>query len=305
MYYCEGLSQEEISQTIHLSRSSVSRMLKLCLEKKIVEFRINDTDSMKVYLQDTIKEKFGLKKVLIVPTGFNHEETIINLGKEGAKYLESVLVNGINLGVAWGTTLYYLVQAFFPERKINVDVIQLIGGTCSRDIETDGLELTTNISKRLKGNCYVFHAPLIVQNKILRDMLLQEPDISAHFKRFNEIQIALVGIGSSMPDANALVKAGYITPTQSEELMSMGVVGNICGNHIDINGTLCNVEMNERTIGIGLEELKRIPNVIGIAAGKRKIKPILASLRGNIIDTLITDEITAIELLKESKDLTK
>lgn len=37
MYYVEGLSQEEIAKKIHLSRSNISRMLKACLEKKLLK----------------------------------------------------------------------------------------------------------------------------------------------------------------------------------------------------------------------------------------------------------------------------
>lgn len=297
MYYAEGLSQEEISKKLQVSRSNISRMLKTCLEKKIVEIRINYTNSMEMYLQKAIKDKFGLEEMIVVPAGFNLEETIINIGKSAAQYLESILADGKMLGVAWGTTIYYVVQAFNPVKKHNVDVVQLIGGTSSRDIKTDGLELTTNIAAKLSGSCYVFHAPLIVQSKVLRDLLLQEPDISAHFERFNHIDVALVGIGSSSIDVDALSKAGYINHEQSEKLIKMGVVGNVCGNQIDINGKLCDVELNDRTIGIDLQTLKKIPRVIGIAAGPEKVKPILGALRGKLINTLITDESTALTLL--------
>lgn len=300
LYYVEGLSQEEISKQMSISRSSVSRMLKTCLEEKIVEIKINTTNSMGMYLRNSIRQKFGLKEVIIVPAGFNQEETIISIGKAAGEYLESQLDDGMLLGVSWGTTTYYAVKAFNPSKNINVDVVQLLGGTNSRDIRTDGLELTTDIAAKLSGKCYVFHAPLLVQNKLLRDMLLQEPDIAKHFEKFAKIDTALVGVGSSSSGADALSRAGYITPEQSDKLESMGVVGNVCGNHIDINGNLCDVDLNERTIGISLDELKKIPNVIGIAAGPEKVKPILASLRGRIIKSLVTDEVTAATLLAMS-----
>lgn len=298
MYYVDGLSQEEIAKRINVSRSSISRMLKTCLEEKIVEIRINDTSSMGVYLQNSVKQKYGLDEVLVVPTGFNLEETVINIGKIAAKHLESILKDGMTLGLAWGTTVYYFVQAFKPLRKPEVDVVQLIGGTGSRDIKTDGLELTRSIAEQLNGKCYVFHAPLIVQSKVLKDLLLKEPDIAIHFSRFDKIDIAVVGIGSSNREVDALSKAGYLTPEQSEELIRMGVVGNVCGIHIDINGKLCDVDLNERTVGISLDTLRKVPQVIGIAAGPEKVKPIMASLRGKLIKTLITDESTALALLQ-------
>lgn len=297
MYYVKGLSQKEIAKKINVSRSNVSRMLKTCLEKKIVEIRINYTSSMGVYLQDKIKELFGLSNAIVVRTGSSLEETKMNIGKAAAQYLESILQDGMTLGVAWGTTIYHLVQAFRPVKKLHVDIVQLLGGTGARDLNTDGLELARNFARVLKGNCYILQAPLIVQNKVVKDLLLAEPDISQHFERASKVDVAVVGIGSNRPEVSALLRAGYLSKEESEDLLSMGVVGDICGNQIDINGNLCPIDLNERTIGIRLEQLKRIPLVIGLAAGTEKAESILGGLRGKIINSLITDESTALSLI--------
>lgn len=297
MYYVEGLSQEEIAKRIRLSRSNISRMLKACLEKKIVEIRINHTSSMGIYLQEKIKLMFGLPNIIVVPSGFNLEETKINIGKAAAIYLESVLQDGMSLGVAWGTSIYHMVKEFKPSKRLRVDVVQLLGGTGARDLETDGLELAHSFAKVLNGNSYILQAPLIVQNKALKDLLLMEPDILQHLERANKVDVAIVGIGSTRPEVSALFRAGYLTQEECEELYSNGVVGDICGRQIDINGNLCPIDLNERTIGIDLEDIKMIPLVIALAAGVEKVEAILGGLRGNIINTLITDEATALTLL--------
>jgi len=46
MYYTQQLSQQEIADRIFLSRSNVSRLLKTCVEQKVVEFYINETSSV-------------------------------------------------------------------------------------------------------------------------------------------------------------------------------------------------------------------------------------------------------------------
>ena len=40
LYYLKGLSQQQIADLTHQSRTNISRLLKICVEKGIVEFRI-------------------------------------------------------------------------------------------------------------------------------------------------------------------------------------------------------------------------------------------------------------------------
>ena len=65
MYYFENLSQQQIADTLHMSRSNVSLLLKECLEKKIIEIQINDVVSRAHELAAKIKQRYGLQTVLI------------------------------------------------------------------------------------------------------------------------------------------------------------------------------------------------------------------------------------------------
>ena len=55
--------------------------------------------------------------------------------------------------------------------------------------------------------------------------------------------------------------------------------------------------MNQRVIGISIDDLKVIPTVIGVAGGVEKHEAILAALKGHYIDVLVTDEKTGNYLL--------
>jgi DNA-binding transcriptional regulator LsrR (DeoR family) len=54
-------------------------------------------------------------------------------------------------------------------------------------------------------------------------------------------------------------------------------------------------------MAITLEELRKIPLRIGVTSGKEKAMPILGAINGKYINSLITDEETANELLKLGK----
>ncbi|MGB9679321.1 MAG: sugar-binding domain-containing protein, partial [Thermoanaerobacteraceae bacterium] len=83
------------------------------------------------------------------------------------------------------------------------------------------------------------------------------------------------------------------------ELNKVAAVGDICSRFFDINGNPCKkIEINDRIIGITLEQLKKINKVIGIAGGKNKIQAIRSVLKGGYINILVTDSFIAEELLK-------
>ena len=57
-------------------------------------------------------------------------------------------------------------------------------------------------------------------------------------------------------------------------------------------------DVNARVIGITLEQLTQVKRVVGVAGGAEKIQAILGALRGGLIDVLITDSLTAAQLLE-------
>jgi lsr operon transcriptional repressor len=66
---------------------------------------------------------------------------------------------------------------------------------------------------------------------------------------------------------------------------------------IDAQGRPVDHPINERVIGIGLPDLAKIPNVILAAGGAHKVPVIRALLGLGHINTFVTDEATARDLL--------
>jgi DNA-binding transcriptional regulator LsrR (DeoR family) len=50
-------------------------------------------------------------------------------------------------------------------------------------------------------------------------------------------------------------------------------------------------------LAIELDQLRRIPTVIGVATGPEKVPGVLGALRGDLIDGLVTDAGLALALL--------
>ena len=297
LYYLEGLSQEEISKKIHLSRPSVSRLLKACVEEGIVQIKIDDVSSLGKELGKRLVDTYGIRKAIVVPQGRSAEADKEKVGQAAASYLEELLLSGMLIGISWGTTIHSVVQNI-AQRNVKADVIQLLGGTGSKTGDTDANSMALALARALGGDAYLLQAPFMVQSKILRDLLMEEPHIKSHFERLKNTDVAIVGLGSTKPELSAQFRSGHINMEDSERLISEGAVGDICGRYVDINGHECHTSLSDKMIAISLDTLKRIPTVIGVAAGEQKADILVGALRGRYIDVLITDEKAAISALE-------
>lgn len=57
MYYRQNMSQQEIAKAVNMSRTTVSRILKLCIDEGIVTIHIKNTSSVSVRVRKKITGK--------------------------------------------------------------------------------------------------------------------------------------------------------------------------------------------------------------------------------------------------------
>jgi DNA-binding transcriptional regulator LsrR (DeoR family) len=53
------------------------------------------------------------------------------------------------------------------------------------------------------------------------------------------------------------------------------------------------IDINERIIGVGLDDLRHVQHSFAIARGPAKIEAICGALRGRYLTALVTDDLTA------------
>lgn len=298
LYYLGDLSQAQIAQTIGVSRPKVSRMLSLARAQNIIEFKIKDFPMMAEETAEKLKAHFGLAQVIVAPSGITQDQSKINVGREASEYLNSVLQDGLQIGVAWGTTLQAMIRQFELKKRISdINVVQLAGGAHTTRLDLDSQELVRLLASKLNATYSIMHAPLVVTNSTIRNLLLNEPEIKKHCERFNHLDLALVGVGSMSPDEAISYKAGYITLEQSHILVDTGFATDICGNRIFLDGTIRPNLLTDRLISISPEQIKKIPMVIAVAVGAEKAIPVIAGAKGRLYQALIVDEVAALTIM--------
>jgi len=298
-YYADNLSQEEIAKEFGISRPTVSNILKKCREIGIVKIRIEDSFPYSTAVGDTLKKRFDLEDAVIIAT--NSDQIITkDVGNVAGKYASSLLREDIKIGIAWGTSLYHMVQNLPPHKVKNSTVVQLMGGFGAALPQYDGSELAREFSKRIAGFYYPLQCPVIVNNIVVKEYLLKELGISETLEQTKNLDLAFVGISSNYPNQSAMVRAGFISETEAKEIQEAGAVGHICGYSYDREGHLLDISYNHRIIGIDFEDFLKIPTRVAIAYGIQKAEAIKCALKGKHITTLITDEATAKQIIKLS-----
>ena len=106
-------------------------------------------------------------------------------------------------------------------------------------------------------------------------------------EKFDSIDVLVVGIGSWNP-AESCLCSGF-PPLWRDEALAAGVQADVCGTLIDRSGHEVASRLDKQGLSITAEQLRHIPEVIGIGGGLQKVDAIAAVLRGGWIDVLVTD----------------
>jgi len=299
LYYEHQFSQQKISKKLGVSRPTVSRLLQQAREIGIVRIEIVDPTEVGTQLEAALIAKFKLKKVIVVPNDTDDTRIIKKrLGKAAVLLVDQLISEGTVLGISWGTTMQEIASQIRSRRVKDMIVVQLNGGISRAELDTHASEIAKAIGERYKAIPYLMPLPAVVDNAKLKKAILSDKNISRTLALGRKAEIALFTVGSFGNDS-ILVKADYFEPEEVDQLLKSGAVGDICSRILKADGSICSKELNNRTIGIELEELKKKPYSIAVAGGKEKLLAIQAGLKGKWFNSLITDEWVATELLRD------
>lgn len=300
LYYEQDMTQAQIARELGIYRTTISRLLKRGREHGIVTIAINYDYNENLWLEQQLKQKFALKEVVVASSEAEQEEDQLNvMGQQGAQLLERLLAPGDIIGLSWGRAVRSLVENL-PQSSQSRQLIcvPIIGGPSGKlESRYHVNTLTYSAAARLKGESHLADFPALLDNELIRNGIMQ----SQHFKTiaayWNNLDVALVGIGSPAIRDGANWHAFYGSE-ESDDLNARHVAGDICSRFYDISGTTVETNMSEKTLSIEMQRLKQARYSIGIAMGEEKYSGILGALHGKYINCLVTNRETAELLLK-------
>lgn len=298
LYYVSQMTQEQIARHTGYSRSMISRLISEAHQNGVVTIQINHPQKRLPDLEQALCEALNLQRVLVLAGGeLEYDQMLALLGKLAAGLLVELVDDASVIGISWGTAIHATVNALSSQSRKGVQVVQMIGSLGSVYPEIDGPDLARRLAAVFLGRYFTMPVPLVVNSESTRAALLAAPHIQRITNMFDFIDIALVGVGTLEVPMSSLLRAGYLSGPQLEELSAAGAIGDISAIHFNVQGDLVSTPFTRRFVGIDPDALQRIPIRMGVAGGAVKALPVIGACRAGLINMLVTDEATATGVL--------
>jgi DNA-binding transcriptional regulator LsrR (DeoR family) len=299
-YSKDPLTMSQIGERLGISRHRVGRLLREAVETGVVKIEIQSLSNKSVEVEQAIEKAFGLKASLVVEVNpdLPPEDIKQTTCKAGAEFLRELVKAHHTIGVGWGTTTFELINQLEPQEMRGATVVQITGGNKRLSVQFDCHEVTRRLAQKLCVEPVLLHAPAVVDKKETRELLMRESTIAETFKHFDELDIVIVGIGAILPEVKSmLIGSGYVPGAELKALKLAGAVGDIFSYFINDNGEIVQTEIYDRSITIGVRQIRKVPTTVGIATGAEKARAVAAAIRGGFVNTLIIDSLLAQALL--------
>jgi deoxyribonucleoside regulator len=290
LYYLDGLAQSEVAKFVKVSQAKVSRLLAAARELGVVRISVAEYEPRNQALERSICSAFGLNAVAVIKVfeGAGSEDARRAVGHFGAPFVAALLPPKSVVALAGGRTIHELIQVLPEDRGRHLTVVQAMGSIDSTIGPEDALELGRILARRSGGRFHALNTPAFVPDRKTRDAFVALTQIHAVRKQLAQANVAIVGVGT-LTDS-AFVARNVLSPRDLQDLASSGAVGEICGRFYDKNGRECDSHWRDRVLSVDLEQLRRIPQVIGVVGGGDRSAAIVAAIRGGLLKALAIDE---------------
>jgi DNA-binding transcriptional regulator LsrR (DeoR family) len=299
LYHEDRLKQAEISERLNVSQATVSRLLKRAEDEGVVRVTIVAPRGAYPALETALRQRYGLREAIVADCFEDREDSILSaIGAAAAYYFESTLGDGEVIGISsWSASLLRMVDAIRPMKRPRAErVVQILGGLGNPAVQSHATQLTTRLAVLTGAEPQLLPAQGVVSTSAARLVMLGDAYVRAATDQFSRMTIALVGIGALQPSVMLANSGNAFTDAELSDLARRGAVGDISLRFFDKDGAPVHGPLDERVIGVTLEELKRTPRVLAVAGGARKVEAIRACLTGGLVNVLVTDRFTAEKL---------
>lgn len=301
LYYDESMKQSEIAKALNVSQSLVSRALSRSLKEGLVKISVVQPANIFVGLEQKLQEAYNLPQAIVVdvPDSASNDQIKRAIGSMAAHYVQTTLSSGELVGISsWSTTIQAMVSAMHPLKTNAAGVIQLLGGV-GQNNNLQATMLTQSLANILNCASYLLPAVSIERSVEEKKLLLKSIEVAAVVDKFEQVNVAIVGIGSTEPSSLLRNSGNFYHEEMAKVLNERGAVGDICLHYYDATGAAVLADSEDPVVSMQLDQFRNCERVVGLAGGASKVSAIKGALVGKFVDVLITDRLTAETLLSK------
>lgn len=242
-------------------------------------------------LEETVRQAFGLKQVVIVPGDSDSSDHIKReIGLAGSRVLRDSLTAGDVVAVMGGTTMARMASQFSTTLQLRDNWFVPARGGLGESVDYQANTIASELAKRTGARYRMLHVPDHLSEEAYQT-LMQEPNVREVVDMIRSARIVVHGIG----DALTMARRRKLKDDTKDELVKDGALAEAFGYYFDRSGKVVH---RMATAGLRLEDIEAAGIVIGIAGGSSKGEAIASVMRFGHDDVLVTDEAAAIEALR-------
>lgn len=242
-------------------------------------------------LQEKVKEKLGIKKVLLVPGSYDQNPSLIkDIAKLGSEYFLSILKDGDVVSITGGSTMLEFSNAIKTDKKYENTTVVPARGSMGKDVVSQSNNIVATTSKKLGANYKLLHIPDELGTEAMKT-LTQEPQIKKTLDMIEKTDVLVFGIGIALE----MAKKRRLPEERIQELIDKDAIGEAFGHYFNKDGEIV-CKLN--TVGIHLDTFKKTKENIAIFAGTQKAESFIAMTNINKNISLVTDEESANRILE-------
>jgi len=294
LHYDHGLTHHEVAELLGLSRVKVTRLLAEARRTGVVDITVHSDEHLFLDLETQLVERFGLLRAWVGPS-FSDDRAAGSLGALGAQCLSALITPEVRaVTVGFSKSVAQALAQMPALQRQDVGFIPATGTPAGLASSGSGVKLTLGFADALGGHSYHLPAPLLASTPAIADVLRGEA-VQDVLDRSARADLLIAGMGAMGADSRMLINA--LSDQDLAALTAAGAVGDLCARFFDENGRAVPSHVDQRLIGLSLDELTAIPNRVVIASGAGKVGALRAALTGGLINTLVTDTSTAEALI--------
>lgn len=244
-------------------------------------------------LEQQVKDKLNVRNVIILPGNSDKDEWVKQeMAKACVSYLKKIVQESNVIAVTGGTTMAALADVMTPLQKDSHYLFVPARGGMGEKMENQANRIVSEMAKKANGDYRMLYVPDPISDSAY-ETIINEPAINEILQHVKSANIVIHGIG----DAIKMAERRKTTDRIINKLKENKAVSEAFGYYFNHSGEVVH---RVKTVGIQLEDLESVKNVITVAGGETKAEAIVSYFKQGKSDLLITDEAAAVQILRGS-----
>lgn len=240
--------------------------------------------------------RLQIKRVVIVPgdadaNGWVKED----LARQAAEELRRLLPEQSVIAVAGGTTVAQMANYVRPLPQATHVTVVPARGALGENVELEANTVAAELARHAGAEYRLLYLPDTMEEDVRRN-IERDPGIAGVLELINRANVLVHGIGA----ASEMSRRRGLNEDVARILRERQAVSEVFGYYFNRGGELV---YRMSTVGMKMETVQQLPDVLAIAGGKSKAEAIVSYIRHRANYVLVTDEAAihnALSLLDES-----